>query len=198
MQPAIFLDRDGVICTNRDDYVKSWEEFTFLPGAKEALRLLATLEWPIVIVTNQSAVGRRLIDRATLSDIHRRMEAEIVAAGGRIDAIYYCPHLPEDNCPCRKPNPGMFLSAANALKLDLANSIAVGDALSDIRAAARAGIRRRYLVLTGRGQATLREVQHTYDPPYFIVAKDLHAVARQLLHQSTPYATERAAATGRP
>ncbi len=191
MRPAIFLDRDGVICANRDDYVKSWDEFHFLPGVKEALRQLATLGWPIVVVSNQSAIGRRLLSHKDLAAIHRRMEGEIVAAGGRIDAIFYCPHLPEEKCPCRKPNPGMLFKAAYALKLDLEHSILVGDALSDIQAAARAGVPRRYLVLTGRGRRALQEAQSATDLPYFIVAHDLAEVARRMTNQfhHTPYHT---------
>ncbi len=180
MQPAIFLDRDGVICANRDDYVKSWEEFRFLPGVKEAMRQLATLGWPIVVITNQSAVGRKLLSHKELASIHRRMEAEIVAAGGRIDAIFYCPHLPEEHCPCRKPNPGLLFKAAHALQIDLNRSILVGDALSDIQAGARAGVPWRYLVLTGRGKAALREAQSAIELPYFTVVHDLAEVARRL------------------
>ncbi len=180
MRPAIFLDRDGVICANRDDYVKSWEEFRFLPGAKEAIRQLATLGWPIIVITNQSAVGRKLLSHRELAAIHRRMEAEIVAAGGRLDAVFYCPHLPEEHCPCRKPNPGMLFKAAQQLGLDLEHSVLVGDALSDIHAGARAGILQRYLVLTGRGKAALREAQHAVGLPYFTVAHDLAEVARRL------------------
>ncbi len=181
MRPAIFLDRDGVICRNRDDYVKSWEEFVFLPGVKQALRQLAALNWPIVVISNQSAIGRGLVSRRTVELIHYQMKAEIVKAGGRLDAIYYCPHVPEDNCPCRKPNPGMFLSATNIWDIDLARSVFVGDALTDIWAAARAGIQRRYLVLTGRGREALRQARQLSDVPDFVVAADLSAVARRLL-----------------
>jgi histidinol-phosphate phosphatase family protein len=180
MRPAIFLDRDGVICANRDDYVKSWDEFRFLPGAKKAIRQLAMLGWPIIVITNQSAVGRKLLSHRELAAIHRRMEAEIVAAGGRLDALFYCPHLPEEHCPCRKPNPGMLFKAANALQIDLERSILVGDAISDIEAGARAGVPWRYLVLTGRGKAALREAQSALELPYFIVAHDLAEVARRL------------------
>lgn len=151
MQPAVFLDRDGVIIENRSDYVKSWEEVRFLPGALEALRRLNRTEYALVLVTNQSAVGRGIISLDRAMEINRRVIAEIEAQGGRIDASYVCPHRPDEGCNCRKPAPGMLLRAAKELELDLAHSYAIGDAVSDIEAAQAIGAR-GILVLTGRGK----------------------------------------------
>lgn len=151
MQPAVFLDRDGVIIENRSDYVKSWEEVRFLPGALEALRRLNRTEYALVLVTNQSAVGRGIISLGRAMEINRRVIAEIEAQGGRIDASYVCPHRPDEGCNCRKPAPGMLLRAAKELELDLAHSYAIGDAVSDIEAAQAIGAR-GILVLTGRGK----------------------------------------------
>ena len=136
---AIFLDRDGVINVNRDDYVKSWDEFQFLPTVLEALALLASMPALIVIVTNQSAVGRGIIPRVTLDDIHRRMLRIIENNGGRIDAIYVCPHAPWENCPCRKPRPGLLLQAQRDLDIDLPASYLIGDRSTDIQAAQAVG-----------------------------------------------------------
>ena len=151
MKAAIFLDRDGVICVNRPGYVRSWEEFEFLPGALEAMRRLAEIDWPLVVVSNQSAVGRGLMRAEEVDEINLRMVAQIRAAGGRVDAVYYCPHAPEDECDCRKPKPGLLLKAAADLGLALESSYLVGDAKSDIQAALAVGTR-PILVLTGRGK----------------------------------------------
>jgi D-glycero-D-manno-heptose 1,7-bisphosphate phosphatase len=149
-RPAIFLDRDGVINCNRPDYVKSWSEFEFLPGAIEALQRLSQLGWPVVVVTNQSAVGRGLVDRRTVEEIHTQMMAAICSAGGRIDDVLYCPHGPDDRCACRKPRPGLLLLASVRLGLDLSQSFMIGDADSDVSAAQAVGCR-PVLVKTGRG-----------------------------------------------
>ncbi|HEU5088854.1 MAG TPA: D-glycero-beta-D-manno-heptose 1,7-bisphosphate 7-phosphatase, partial [Roseiflexaceae bacterium] len=149
-RPAIFLDRDGVINENRSDYVKSWEEVIFLPGAIEAIRRLNTSEYAIVMVTNQSAVGRGIVPFELAQAINRQVVEQITAAGGRVDAWYMCPHHPQQGCECRKPAPGLLLQAQRDLSLDLARSYMIGDAYSDLQAAQAAGVRAT-LVLTGRG-----------------------------------------------
>lgn len=141
MAPAVFLDRDGVINQDRPDFVKSWDEFEFLPHSLEALRILSQAPYAIVIVSNQSGIGRGLITEATLRDMHNRMMDRIHGEGGRIDAIYYCPHTPEAGCPCRKPAAGLFWQAARDLNLDLAASWSIGDSYRDAQAANRAGVR---------------------------------------------------------
>lgn len=147
---AIFLDRDGVICENRSDHVKSWQEFEFLPEAKHSLVALSQLDLSIIVVTNQAIVNRGITPANVVEDIHQRMVAEIEAAGGRIDMVIYCPHRPEDRCACRKPEPGMLLQAAREMDIDLASSYFVGDATTDLIAARKVGCR-PFLVLTGRG-----------------------------------------------
>ena len=148
VQPAVFLDRDGVIIENRSDYVKSWEEVRFLPGAFEALRRLGQSEYALVLVTNQSAVGRGIISLSQAMEINQHVITEIETQGGRIDASYLCPHRPDEGCDCRKPVPGMLLRAAEELGLDLTRSYVIGDAASDVGAAGVCGI----LVLTGLGK----------------------------------------------
>jgi len=102
-RPAVFLDRDGVICRNRDDYVKCWAEFEWLPGSLEAIVQLSRQGLVVVVVTNQSALARGLTSEALVEDIHQRMQAGIQESGGRISGVYVCPHRPDEGCNCRKP-----------------------------------------------------------------------------------------------
>jgi D-glycero-D-manno-heptose 1,7-bisphosphate phosphatase len=178
---AIFLDRDGVINFNRDSYVTSWQEFVFLPGVFAPLRQLAESCLAVVVVSNQSAVARGLISTAELETIHRQMIEAVEHQGGRLDAVFYCPHHPEEGCSCRKPQPGLLLRAAAHLDLDLSSSFVVGDAESDVEAALNAGCK-PVLVLTGRGQDQL-----TGMPPQLVaqchVAKDLGAAVAWIVQQ---------------
>lgn len=148
---AVFLDRDGVICHNRDDYVKGWQEFQFIHRAQESIARLTDAGLPVIVVTNQSAINRGIVPASTVEDIHHRMVAEVEARGGRIARIYYCPHRPDEHCDCRKPQPGMLLQAARELGIDLEDSYLIGDALADIQAAQTVGTK-AYMVLTGRGK----------------------------------------------
>ena len=151
MKRAVFIDRDGVICRNRRDHVKSWEEFVFLPGARAALAQLARSDLAVVIITNQAVINRGIMSVDAVEDIHRRMIQAIQVAGGRIDGVFYCPHRPDEQCGCRKPQPGMLLQAARELGIDLERSYLIGDAWSDMLAGQAAGCR-CYMVLTGRGR----------------------------------------------
>jgi D-glycero-D-manno-heptose 1,7-bisphosphate phosphatase len=149
--PAIFLDRDGVIIDNRADYVKSVAEVRFIPGALAALARVARLgAHRLVIVTNQSAIGRGLITPAAAQAVNDHVRREIEAAGACLDGLYVCPHHPDAGCDCRKPAPGLLLQAAEALNLDLSASVMIGDALSDVQAGQAAGAH-ALLVRTGRG-----------------------------------------------
>lgn len=149
MTRAIFLDRDGVINRERADYVKGWDEFELLPGALSALDHLADLAWPILVITNQSAVGRGLMTLATVEYIHACLQRQFEATGARIDRFYVCPHRPEDGCDCRKPKPGLLRQAAVDYGLDLTQCIVIGDSLSDAAVAQAVGAR-CILVKSGR------------------------------------------------
>jgi D-glycero-D-manno-heptose 1,7-bisphosphate phosphatase len=138
---VVLLDRDGVINRMRPDYVKSWEELEILPGAIEALARLTQAGCKLVVLTNQSAIGRGLLDRQQVDEIHRRLEALVERAGGRIEAFLLCPHTPQDGCACRKPAPGLLLRARDELGVDLGRAVLVGDQLSDVEAARAAGCR---------------------------------------------------------
>jgi len=176
----VLLDRDGVINRNRSDYVKSWEEFEFLPRALEALRILAEHEIKVVVVTNQSAVGRGIISPEELERINARMNEEVDAHGGRIDAILCCPHSPDDRCLCRKPQPGLLREAMERLQLDPSLCYAVGDSLSDLMAARAAGLP-FVMVLTGKGRESLAHPACGYPPSW--VASDLWAAAGWILRR---------------
>jgi histidinol-phosphate phosphatase family protein len=182
---AIFLDRDGVICRNRPDHVKSWDEFVFISRAREALARLTALNLPIIVITNQAVINRKLTSAATVEEIHRRMTASIEAEGGRIDQIYYCPHLPSEQCNCRKPKPGLLQRAADELGLQLQGSYLVGDAWSDIQAGIAVGCV-PFLVLTGRGLSQAPQALRE-GPGRFRVVRDLYEAATTILHaESAP------------
>lgn len=164
---AVFLDRDGVICENRPDHVKSWGEFRFLPGALSALRRLAETPFRIVVVTNQAIIHRGIVPAEIVDEIHVRMTWSIQRLGGRLDAIYYCPHRPEEDCFCRKPKPGLLFQAAKDLGIRLEDSYLIGDALTDVEAALAAGCQ-PLLVQTGRGVLQSDLVLQRYpDVPIF-------------------------------
>jgi D-glycero-D-manno-heptose 1,7-bisphosphate phosphatase len=182
LHPAVFLDRDGVIIEHRDDYVKSIAEVRFIPGAAEALTCLSQRRFLIVIVTNQSAIGRGLVTRAEVDAIHSLIVERIAASGGRVDGIYVCPHRPEDNCACRKPAPGLLLDAARDLGIDLGASVMIGDTVTDALAAQAAGVR-PVLVLTGLGEKHTRELL----PPELrrvLKAPNLAAAVEQILDET--------------
>lgn len=151
MFPAIFLDRDGVIIENRSRYVRSWDDVAIYGQALTALTRLNSSPYKIIVVTNQSAIGRGIISLETALEINNKLLEVIKQTGGRIDGVFICPHAPQDHCECRKPKPGLILQAAATHKLDLRRSILIGDALSDIMAAQAAGVNQAVLVRTGRG-----------------------------------------------
>jgi D-glycero-D-manno-heptose 1,7-bisphosphate phosphatase len=162
---AVFLDRDGVLIENVAAYVRAWPDVVFIPGALAALARLSASPYTVVIVTNQSVVGRGIIPLQLAQEINRRLVDTIAGAGGRVDGLFMCPHAPHDRCDCRKPRPGLLFQAAAALAIDLGRSVLVGDALSDIQAGQAAGVRTNVLVRTGRGaqQAGLPEA-HAFAP----------------------------------
>lgn len=156
LKSAVFLDRDGTI-NEENGYLYKKEDCRFIPGALEAVTSFVNAGFMVVIVTNQSGIARGYYSEADLNRLHLYMESEIVAAGGRIDAWYHCPHHPdypaaEGDCSCRKPLPGMLRLAADELGIDLGASWMIGDKLADIEAGTAAGCR-TILVRTGYGAA---------------------------------------------
>ena len=151
---AVFLDRDGVINRYTTNYVRTFDDFAFYPEAEGAFALLGGLGAPIVVVTNQSGIGRGYTTRAIVDAIHDHMIATAARWGAAITTVEICPHTPDDRCDCRKPAPAMFTRAAEAHDLALAGSFLVGDSPCDIEGAVRLGMR-PVRVRTGRGSEAL-------------------------------------------
>jgi len=143
MKRAVFLDRDGVINRKAAEgkYVTRWEDFHFLPGVAEAISMLHRAGWSVIVISNQRCVAKGLLTIAELETIHRKMLEELAKAGAKLDGIYYCPHDKEPPCVCRKPSPGMLLTAAQEHHIDLTSSWMVGDSQSDLEAGKGAGCR---------------------------------------------------------
>ena len=177
-QRYIILDRDGTINIDSDDFVKSPEEWSPLPGSLEAIALLKHHGFKVVVISNQSGIARGLFDLATLEAIHAKMRRMANEAGGDIDSLYFCPHGPDDHCDCRKPKDGLFRRFAADTLADLRDVYAVGDSLRDLEAAESAGAK-PILVKTGKGaktalnhpELTCPVFDNLYDAANFIVSQ---------------------------
>lgn len=180
-RPAVFLDRDGVLCENRSTYVKSWSEFQWIPGARSALRALARLGLPVVMVTNQSAINRGLTTTQQVRDLHIKMLRAIAESHGRLDGIYVCPHRPDEGCACRKPGVALFRQAADDLSLDCARSYLIGDSLADLQAGWALGMQ-VILVRSGLGRET--EVRLPAHAPAVRIVADVREAARSIASES--------------
>jgi D-glycero-D-manno-heptose 1,7-bisphosphate phosphatase len=178
----VILDRDGTINEDRDDFVKSPAEWVAVPGALEAIARLNHAGWHAVVATNQSGLARGLFDMASLNAIHARMNRELTAVGGRIDAVFFCPHGPDDGCRCRKPLPGLIEKIAERYGLDAGEMHVVGDSLRDLQAGAAAGCQ-THLVRTGKSASLdasqLAALRH--DVPNAHVHADLTAFAHAII-----------------
>jgi len=173
----IILDRDGVINHDSDQFIKSPDEWRPIPGSLEAIARLNHAGFRVVVATNQSGLGRGLFDMATLIAIHEKMHKALALAGGRIDAVFYCPHTADSNCDCRKPKPGMFEEIGRRFGVNLTGVPCVGDGVRDLQAA-EAIQAQPILVLTGKGEKTLREGNF---PKNTVIFPDLAFVATALL-----------------
>lgn len=174
---VIILDRDGVINEDSDEYIKSPQEWIPIPGSLEAIARLHRAGWRVVVATNQSGVARGLVDIDTLMRIHEKMHRAVEEAGGRIEAVFFCPHGPDDACQCRKPRPGLLREIAARLRIDLKGVPVVGDSLRDLQAAQAVGAK-PILVRSGKGLRTLATLGETV--PCSVHA-DLSAVADALI-----------------
>jgi len=184
MQPVklVILGRDGILNHFRDDHVKAPEEWEPIPGALEAVAKLNHAGWHAVVATNQSGIGRGMIDMASVNAVHAHMLRQLLGLGGRIDAVFFCPHTPEDGCDCRKPLPGLMRDIGKRYGIDLKQVPMVVDTLRDLQAAAAAGCE-PHLVLSGRAQGLEpAQVRHIVDQvPGTEVHVDLAAFAEHLL-----------------
>ncbi|MEC5398293.1 D-glycero-beta-D-manno-heptose 1,7-bisphosphate 7-phosphatase [Uliginosibacterium sp. H1] len=173
----IILDRDGVINEDSAQFIKSPDEWKPIPGSLEAISRLEDAGYRVVIASNQSGVGRGLFDMDTLNAINDKMVRAVNHAGGRIDAIFFCPHPADSTCECRKPKPGLFRQIAERFNIDLNGVPTVGDSLRDLQAGVAVGCT-PFLVLTGKGTKTAVDPEL---PAGTKVFPDLMAVARHLV-----------------
>jgi D-glycero-D-manno-heptose 1,7-bisphosphate phosphatase len=163
---CVILDRDGVINFDSNQFIKTPDEWRPIPGSLEAIARLNQAGFRVVVASNQSGLGRGLFDMATLNAINAKMHKLAVQAGGRIDAVFFCPHAADSKCACRKPKPGLFQEIGSRLHMDLKGVFAVGDALRDVEAALAVGAK-PVLVRTGKGTRTLEAGQLPDDVPVF-------------------------------
>jgi len=173
LRPAVFCDRDGTLNVDDEGYINTPDLVKLLPGVAEALRALKGAGWALVVVSNQSGIGRGRLSLEELHRVNERLEELLAAEGAELDGIYFCPHAPDEGCSCRKPKPGMLLEAARELGLDLRRSWMVGDKADDVKAGRAAGCRTA-LVRTGEGEGA--EAEHPD-----IVAADFPEAARKIL-----------------
>ena len=173
----VILDRDGVINYDSDHFIKNPDEWKPIPGSLEAIARFNQAGYRVVIATNQSGIGRGLFDMAMLNAIHDKLYRALAQVGGRIDALFYCPHAADLNCQCRKPRPGMLEEIGRRFNTSLQGVPAIGDALRDLEAAAAVGAQ-PMLVLTGKGTRTQASGGLPQGTQVF---KDLAEVAKQVL-----------------
>jgi D-glycero-D-manno-heptose 1,7-bisphosphate phosphatase len=190
----VILDRDGTINVDSDEFIKTPEEWVPLPGALEAIAKLNHAGWHVAVASNQSGLGRGLFDVASLNAIHAKMHKLVASMGGRIDAVFYCPHGPEEGCQCRKPAPGLFEQIGERFGVDLRTTHVVGDTARDLQAGVAVGCV-PHLVLTGKAEALRgaagqgQPLPDTY-PAHTQVHQDLGAFADWLVTRApAPRAT---------
>ena len=173
----VILDRDGVINQDSDQFIKNTTEWKQIPGSLNAIARLNHAGYRVVIASNQSGIGRGLFDMGAVNAINEKMYRALAQVGGRIDALFYCPHAADANCECRKPKPGMFIDIAQRFNVDLGGVPAIGDSLRDLQAAAAAGAQ-PMLVLTGKGARTEAAGELPNGTPVF---KDLAEAVRNIV-----------------
>ena len=181
----VILDRDGTINSDSDDFVKSPEEWQPLPGALEAIARLNHAGWHVVIASNQSGLGRGLFDVASLNAMHAKMHKMLAAVGGRVDAVFYCPHSPEEFCNCRKPLPGLFEQIGSRFGVPLKGVPTAGDTVRDLQAGSSAGCE-PHLVLTGKSEQYRQGGQPDGLPVDTLFHTDLSAFVDFILARSVP------------
>ncbi|MFH2059221.1 MAG: D-glycero-beta-D-manno-heptose 1,7-bisphosphate 7-phosphatase [Pseudomonadota bacterium] len=182
IKPIVFLDRDGVINVDSADYIKTPSEFNFILNSPKAIALLCQHGFEVIVITNQSLIGRQMVTQETLDAIFQKMKQGIIEAGGRIKDIFFCPHIPGAGCDCRKPEPGLIQQACATYKIDLSISVMVGDSAKDIETAVTAGVGKTILVQTGNGKTALGQLAQKRIAPDH-VAPDLYAAAQWIIKQ---------------
>lgn len=164
--PFIILDRDGVINYDSPYYIKSPEEWHPIPGSLDAIAQLNRAGFRVIVVTNQSGIARGYYDLETLDHIHEKLMIELAKVGGYIEEFFFCPHHPDDNCFCRKPNPGLFYQIQKKYGIEFSDVYFIGDSITDLQVARSVGCK-PILVLTGNGHQTLENYPNVVSIPYF-------------------------------
>ncbi len=186
MKGSIFLDRDGVICEEKNPpYVRTPDEFIFIPGCEKAISLLHELGFYVIVITNQSGINRGVIKKKHFKEIQKKMLVTLKMKNAPIDAVYVCPHKPDEGCECRKPKPGNILKAAQKFNVNLKQSYFIGDTFTDMQAGKDAGCK-TILVLSGKGKDELKKHKKSRSngaPPDF-VAKNLLDAARKIRRET--------------
>jgi D-glycero-D-manno-heptose 1,7-bisphosphate phosphatase len=180
LERVVFLDRDGVINEDSPDYIKSWSEFFFLPKSIQAIKNLTENGFAIILITNQSIIGRKMVSLATLEHTHKMLCRSIHDKGGEITDIFFCPHDPADQCDCRKPKTGLFQQAQSKYLVDMPETFMVGDSAKDIEGARKAGCGHTILVQTGNGPNAKNELAAKGIVPDYI-AIDLYQASEWIL-----------------
>ncbi len=174
----VILDRDGVINHDSENFIKSPEEWQPIDGSIEAIARLSKAGYTIAVATNQSGIARGYYDIATLNQMHDKMHSLVRQGGGKVDAVYYCPHGPDDGCTCRKPGTGMFERIREHFQQSLTGTVVIGDSLRDLEAADAMQCK-PVLVRTGKGERTLEKLKgHSMD---YAVYNDLNAAVTAML-----------------
>ena len=186
MKYTIFLDRDGVINIDSPDYIKKRSEFHFISGSCEAVSLLYKNGFDIIIITNQSAVARKMITTLELKKIFEKMKKKIKAQGGRIKDIFYCPHLPENDCSCRKPKPGLIFQAAKKYNINLADSCMIGDSIKDIECGKNAGCGACIFIKEEKNKKAGKKLQTKNLKPD-LITKDLASASKWIIENLSAF-----------
>ena len=160
MTKAIFLDRDGVINQERKDYVKKLDEFRILDKTSDAINIIKNNGFLVIIITNQSAISRKLLSVETLNKIHEKLQSYLEKYGTSFDGVYFCPHIPSENCECRKPKPGLIVQAVTDFQIDLSQSYMIGNSETDVQAATNAGCKG---ILLKENQTLLEAVMDLFE-----------------------------------
>jgi len=183
LQKVVFLDRDGVINRDSPDYIKNWSEFEFLPRSIEAIKRLTLNGFTTIVISNQSAINRKLTSRKDVEHIHAMLKNTVKSRGGEIQDIFFCPHTPEERCNCRKPKPGLIYTAQKTHRIDLASSTMVGDSAKDIECAKNAGCGHAVLVKTGNGTRVEKFLTENKVSPD-LIAPDLYEAVSWIIERS--------------
>jgi D-glycero-D-manno-heptose 1,7-bisphosphate phosphatase len=175
LKKVVFLDRDGTINRDSADYIKSRSEFEFLSGSIQAIRKLTDHGFTLIVITNQSALARQYVSPEELDAMHTFMCRSVASEGGKITDVFFCPHMPDEGCECRKPAPGLILQARQKYNVELADSIMVGDSIKDIECGHNAGCGRTVLVKTGLDADVEEKLKHRPSGANFVAGDLLEA-----------------------